>query len=184
MEREHGSHGRFSNHETWAHFVLLTYCEESLAFWLAEAEAVRAVTRTWGRRDDIEACSGILARRLLRMNGPGDGGLGLHVRWDEIARELLAGDIPARPPRFPLGQQLVTPGTLATLSPLDWAVAVLLHSRGDWGEVDEEDREENERALREGGLLLSAYHAADGTRFYVITEADRSATTVQLPDEC
>jgi hypothetical protein len=168
MEREHGSYDGFSNHETWAHFVLLTYCEESLAFWLAEAEACRVT----------------LARRLLAMNGPGDGGLGLHVHWDEIARQLLAGDIPTRGPRFPLGRLVVAPRAYGTLSPLDRAVAVLLHSRGTWGEIGEVDAEENELALRDGGFLFSAYHAADGTRFYVITKADRSATTVQLPGEC
>jgi hypothetical protein len=61
--------------------------------------------------------------------------------------------------------------------------ALSRHSRGDWGDVGDADREENELSLREGFRLLSAYRAANGTKFWVITEADRSLTTVLLPEE-
>ncbi|MEM7387300.1 MAG: type I restriction endonuclease subunit M [Verrucomicrobiota bacterium] len=61
--------------------------------------------------------------------------------------------------------------------------ALARHERGDWGEVCTEDRAENEEALRRGGRLLSVYRTEEGTRFYIITEADRSSTTVLLPDE-
>nr|MBA2637786.1 hypothetical protein [Solirubrobacterales bacterium] len=54
---------------------------------------------------------------------------------------------------------------------------------GDWGEVDEEDKAANERSLKEGTRLLSAYHLKDGTKVWLITEADRSATTLLLPQE-
>lgn len=77
----------------------------------------------------------------------------------------------------------MTAGALETLTPLDICVGVVLHSRGTWGEVDEEDAEENERGLREDLRLFSAYDAKDGTRFYVVTERDRSLTTVLLADE-
>ncbi len=55
------------------------------------------------------------------------------------------------------------------------------HESGDWGEVCGEDREANERALEYGGRLYSAYHDSKGVAFWIVTEADRSATTVLLP---
>lgn len=55
---------------------------------------------------------------------------------------------------------------------------------GDWGNLCEEDRLANERALREGERLLSAYETAGGVTFWIITERDRSATTVLLPEDC
>jgi hypothetical protein len=57
------------------------------------------------------------------------------------------------------------------------------HVVGDWGDLDEDDRAENELSIREGFRLLSAYHLRDGTRIWIITEADRSSTTVLLPSE-
>ena len=51
----------------------------------------------------------------------------------------------------------------------------------DWGEVSDEDRARNEAALKQGSRLFSAYHAANSTKFWIITEADRSVTTVLLP---
>ncbi len=57
------------------------------------------------------------------------------------------------------------------------------HVTGDWGDLDPADRAENELSLRAGFRLLSAYALPDGTRIWLITEADRSATTLLLPDE-
>ncbi|MGA8581363.1 MAG: hypothetical protein WB579_21920, partial [Bryobacteraceae bacterium] len=57
------------------------------------------------------------------------------------------------------------------------------HVTGDWGDVDEDDRRENEHSLVRGCLLLSAYALSNGTRLWVVTEADRSATTILLPSE-
>jgi hypothetical protein len=57
------------------------------------------------------------------------------------------------------------------------------HISQDWGELSEEDVRENELALREGFRLLSAYRTNAGDRIWVITEADRSATTILLPSE-
>jgi len=53
--------------------------------------------------------------------------------------------------------------------------------RGDWGDLDEHDRRENERALQGNGRLLSAYDLPDGSTVWAITEADRSATTLLTP---
>ena len=57
------------------------------------------------------------------------------------------------------------------------------HARGDWGEVDVEDQQANQDALLHGERLLSAYRTSAGVRLWVITEADRSATTILLPEE-
>ena len=86
--------------------------------------------------------------------------------------------------RFPLGQLAITPGALEKLSPGDIQLALNRHATGDWGEMPEEDVRENQRALAHGSRLFSAYRSDDDqTRFYVITEADRSVTTVLLPEE-
>ena len=87
--------------------------------------------------------------------------------------------------KFPLGQVVATPGALDALedtgqSPLEFLDR---HVHGDWGELSEEDRQENEFSLREGFRLLSAYRLTDGTKIWIITEADRSATTILLPEE-
>jgi len=56
------------------------------------------------------------------------------------------------------------------------------HASGDWGDLDPQDKAENELSLREGFRILSAYEL-EGTRYWIITEADRSATTILLPEE-
>ena len=83
----------------------------------------------------------------------------------------------------PMGQTVITPGAIEALSSGVVMNALDRHSLGDWGDVCREDWEANERALKEGTRLLSVYHNDYGTRFWIITEADRSATTVLLPDE-
>jgi hypothetical protein len=57
------------------------------------------------------------------------------------------------------------------------------HQAGDWGEVPQEDRQENEFSLQHGFRLLSAYTLNTEVRIWIITEADRSATTILLPSE-
>ena len=52
-----------------------------------------------------------------------------------------------------------------------------------WGDLDPEDRQANDLSLKDGSRLLSAYHSKDGTKFWIITEADRSVTTVLLPGD-
>jgi hypothetical protein len=86
-------------------------------------------------------------------------------------------------PLFELGQVVSTPGALEALTAEDIRKALGRHQRGDWGDVKPDDWRENELSLREGFRLWSVYHAANGTKFLVITEADRSSTCVLLPDE-
>lgn len=88
-----------------------------------------------------------------------------------------------RTPRFELGQVVSTPGALAALTADDVGVALFRHHCGDWGDVGRHDWRANEDALADGSRLFSVYRNASGTKFWVITEADRSVTTVLLPDE-
>jgi hypothetical protein len=88
-------------------------------------------------------------------------------------------------PRFRAGRLIATPGAVAALqraeqSPLE---LVARHVAGDWGCVCDQDREVNEKALRGGGRILSAYRLRSGVELWVITEADRSSTCVLVPDE-
>jgi hypothetical protein len=90
-----------------------------------------------------------------------------------------------RKPLFDLGQLVATPGALAVLekagqSPLEF---LSRHVMGDWGEIREEDRKENRYSLERGFRLLSSYRTTAGDTVWVITEANRSHTTLLLPEE-
>ena len=87
--------------------------------------------------------------------------------------------------KFSLGSIVATPGAFAALqaSGDDLLAYLVRHIAGDWGELDEHDRRENELSLVHGFRLLSAYTLTSGTKIWLITEADRSATTVLLPEE-
>jgi hypothetical protein len=88
-------------------------------------------------------------------------------------------------PLFPVGQIVATPGALALLeqsnkSPLEF---VSRHLRGDWGDLCREDKTENELSLKHGFRLMSSYKVTDAEMIWIITEADRSVTTLLLPSE-
>jgi hypothetical protein len=85
--------------------------------------------------------------------------------------------------KFPLGQVMMTPHAMRVLRQNEVGTALANHMRGDWGDVCPEDRAANERALANGGRLFSVYHDGSGVKFWIITEADRRATTVLLPDD-
>jgi hypothetical protein len=85
--------------------------------------------------------------------------------------------------RFRLGRLLGTPGALERVSNEEMLRALGRHVSGDWGNVCSEDAEANEAAVNERARLLSSYATRDGVRFWIITEADRSLTTVLLPEE-
>lgn len=84
---------------------------------------------------------------------------------------------------FQLGQLVSTPGALAALTPEDIQAGLERHQRGDWGLVCAEDWVENNLSVVEGFRLLSAYLGQNKTKFWIITEADRSVTTILLPEE-
>ena len=82
---------------------------------------------------------------------------------------------------FPLGRLVSTPAALAAIPPDEIQAALSRHLQGDWGECCPEDWEENDLSLKQGFRLFSVYRSSAGTKFWIITEADRSATTVLLP---
>lgn len=86
---------------------------------------------------------------------------------------------------FPIGNLMATPRAIAAMDTAGQSIAEFLgrHVRGDFGELDAEDTMSNNRAIEVGCRILSAYSMVDGTKLWIITEADRSATTLLLPDE-
>ena len=90
-----------------------------------------------------------------------------------------------RKPLFELGRVVGTPGALQALEDAEQDYSVLLtrHVTGDWGNLCDEDKEENELSVTQGFRILSAYELRTGTKIWIITEADRSATIFLLPDE-
>jgi hypothetical protein len=104
--------------------------------------------------------------------------LRFHVRPDQLAT--------ARGPLFALGRLLITPGALRAFGANDTEPIpnyLVRHAAGDWGALSADDVHANVEGLAHGERLLSAYHLPDGTKIWIITEADRSATTILLPDE-
>lgn len=87
--------------------------------------------------------------------------------------------------KFLLGAIVATPGALEALERAgeDPARYLARHATGDWGELDERDSKENEFSLQRRLRLMSAYRLKDETKIWVITEADRSVTTILLPEE-
>jgi hypothetical protein len=107
-----------------------------------------------------------------------------------MTQEVTVSRIPY-PPRFPFGQTVATPGVLEICNPHHLQICLYRHSRGDWGNICDEDKESNDFAVTAGNRTLSAYPIdpdqpclgyADN-RFWIITEADRSVTTALLPSE-
>ena len=92
-------------------------------------------------------------------------------------------DVCETTPKFVLGQTVITANAKAVLPELDVVLALQRHHSGDWGDVDEHDRQVNENALRNGDRLVSIYKSVCGQKFYIITEWDRSVSTVLLPED-
>jgi hypothetical protein len=90
--------------------------------------------------------------------------------------------IAIRAAKFPLGQIVSTANAAAQLNPADIQEGLSRHASGDWGEICEADRQENELSLKEGFRVLSVYRSGE-TKFWIITEADRSVTTVLMPED-
>lgn len=104
-----------------------------------------------------------------------------HQRWLEnaVKHPLPEGHL------FELGQIVATPGALDALEKAGQTPDEFLrrHVSGKWGDLDPQDAKANNDALQEGGRLLSAYALSDGTKIWLITEWDRSCTTLLMPEE-
>jgi hypothetical protein len=87
------------------------------------------------------------------------------------------------PPKFSLGQIVATPNALNQIPQDEILTSISRHVRGDWGTLDAEDRQSNERALKGEGRLFSAYLSTQNIKFWIITECDRSVTTILLPQD-
>jgi len=87
--------------------------------------------------------------------------------------------------KFDLGKIVATPGSIEAIEESGQSPSFFLdrHVCGDWGEVGDEDKLLNDEALVSGERLLSAYRTLKGVKLWIITEADRSSTTILLPEE-
>lgn len=85
--------------------------------------------------------------------------------------------------KFRLGRIVSTPHALEVIPNEDILRAIIRHQSGDWGELKAEDCEANDHAVVHGTRVLSSYRSAKGITFWLITEADRSVTTVLLPED-
>lgn len=133
------------------------------------------------------------------MTKPGRGDYGPSARptrpekgHDYLTRSEKKGHDPMNRTQqlFPLGTTLATPGATHALAAAYGERAACLtaallwrHAEGDWGQVCAQDAQANRDALRQGLRLLSAYTLPTGAKLWVLTEADRSATTILTPDE-
>lgn len=86
-------------------------------------------------------------------------------------------------PLFPLGSVVITATANECLNQTEIQSAIRRHINGDWGNLDSDDTNANESALKHGGRILSSYISSDETKFWIITEADRSSTTILLPED-
>lgn len=114
------------------------------------------------------------------MIGLESGGLRIAQRRDEPDSWGAGASLPKKP-LFEMGQQLITPEAEAALDHQDVVKALARHQSGDWGDVEPEDCYTNQRALRIGAPLFSAYQDSKGIKFWITTEADRATTTIMLP---
>lgn len=84
---------------------------------------------------------------------------------------------------FPLGEVFITPAAISAVSNDEMRSALRRHNSGDWGELEEFDWKQNNEALDQGFRLLSSYRTSEGVAFWIITECDRSMTTILLPSD-
>jgi hypothetical protein len=120
---------------------------------------------------------------LVRGSGPAP--LGSEDPNQDQDKEKKVMQKATKQPLFDTGQLVATPGALAALEKAGQNAIEFLsrHVCGDWGELRDEDKAENHFSLEKGFRLLSSFRTAAGDKLWVITEADRSVTTILLPEE-
>ena len=109
----------------------------------------------------------------------------LHLAWSAEHALWMSRIMEPRVPLFSLGMVVGTQGAVDALEEAGQSPQEFLdrHVRGDWGDVPEADKHENDYSVQHGFRILSSYTTRAGDRIWIITEADRSATTILLPDE-
>jgi hypothetical protein len=93
------------------------------------------------------------------------------MKKKQLSKVISSGDI------------YITPGVKDSVPSIDMNRSIMRHICCDWGDVCEEDWESNNHSAEEGARVLSSYVASNGKKFWIVTEADRSATTILLPEE-
>jgi len=84
---------------------------------------------------------------------------------------------------FELGRVVASSIAMESLTHEEMTAALRRHKAGDWGDLTDEDKAENNTALMEGRRIMSLYSTPDGQQFWILTEANRSTTTIFLPEE-
>ena len=135
-------------------------------------------------------CDLVVAMRFTNTASADFGSTTHHWRKIAMASALLSPRKSINPPTpdfplFKLGQVVATPAAIDLLRSLALNPLFYLskHAFGDWGQIDDHDREANRAALKDGSRLLSSYTLNRNDRLWIITEADRSSTTLLLPQE-
>ena len=196
MEEKKTTYNGWTNYETWAVNLWITNEQASYLHWTGRAweilgdqskdedDATSAAAQLAEEiREAIEEECAIPSANLASdlMNAALS-----KVNWFEIAQAFMEDAKPPpsnRPGLFSLGGIFATPGALAQIPPDERIKALARHTRGDWGDTGPDDWAENELSLKEGFRLFSVYHTESKLKFWIITEADRSVTTILLPDE-
>ena len=101
-----------------------------------------------------------------------------NATWNETERR----DLSTPSPWLERGKLRITTVALELIGERTVCDAIRRHTLGDWGDVSESERAANDRAVKNGGRVHSVYRTANGTVFWVTTEADRSYTTVSFPE--
>ena len=196
MENNKTNYNGWTNYETWAVHDWITNEQATSLHW---RRRVWEILGDQSRDENDSAGAAVKLAQEIReaiedecvISAAGltsdliNAALG-EVDWFEIAQSFIEDATPPpsnRPGLFPLGGIFATPGALEKISPEDRINALARHARGDWGDTCPEDWAENELSLKEGFRLFSVYHTESKLKFWIITEADRSVTTILLPDE-